>query len=431
MKFRLARAPRLFPPSVVLLSCLAAANGVSGQVTAALSGRVTDASSGEAVSDATVVLEGTGLGTVSNDVGLFAFEGVPVGEVTVRVLHIAYGDFRQAVLLEAGTTLTLRVLLSPTAIAIEPVLVEARSRRTLEARARGTANNVVTRTEIEGALRTSENLARVLQKTVAGATIRAEQGRPGSMLCLEFRQPRSLSDPFSCKGPTVFLDGVRVSNPRPLWSTFPLEDIERLEVVPAVEAGARYGTDSNYGVVLIETRTGRNVMGRESAEEVVGAGGAYDWTLESRPYPWTRVLGSSFVANALGFAAGAWVAGRCLNFDGLSNAVFNSSCGGAATAGSAAALYGLPLAVGTFATGWAGRTDLSAGKPLATAVGGALALIPGTLLVAAEGSEGFSGSEVIGWALIAVGTPVFSTLADRFFRSVRGDPLRAVENLRR
>jgi len=403
---------------------------LQAQSTAILDGRIVDESTGEAVADAIVVLEGTGQGTLTNQVGVFEFPEVPAGDMVVRVRHIAYGDFQGTVTLEPDTRVSLRITLSPTAIAIDPVVVEVQSRATLEERARGTQSNVVTREQVEVAIRSSQQLAQLLERNIPGTVVRQGQGRAGIDICLEFRAPRSLQDPLSCKTPRVFIDGVNVANPRFLWGTFPLEDIERVEIVPSVEAGARYGTESNYGVVLIETRTGRSVMGAEGAEPAVTEGGTYDWTLESQPYPRARVFVASFLGNAVGFTAGAVVAGQCLDFDGLSNAVFNSSCGGVATLGATTALYALPLTGSTLATRRAGRTDLSRGRAIPTAIAGALALVPGTLLVAAAEGEAFSGATAIGWVTIAVGVPLFTTLADRLFRSIHGDPIRAVEEFR-
>lgn len=395
---------------------------------ASVSGRVVDAETGRAVADAMVLLEGTGLGGLTNAVGVFELRDVPTGDWVFRVQHIAYGEFRESLSVEPDTEVSLRVTLSPTAVELEPVVVETMSRRDYEDRARGTSSNVITRQQIEESFGTSQTLGYVLQRNLTGAHIRADQSSRG-MICLEFRSPRSLRDPAGCKNPTVFLDGVRVSNPRPLWSAFPIEDIERLEFVPSVEAGARYGTDSNYGVLLIETRTGAMVAGTAN-EARVGRSATYDWSLESESYPWFKVFASAFVGNALGLTLGYAAGSQCLNFGGLSEVVFNPSCGGFATVGATTAMLGSPVVGSSLAAGWAGRTDLSKGRFWSSAVAATLALIPGYILVAAADDEAFAGAEVAGWITLTVGVPAFTTIADRLFRKVHGDPMEAIGEFR-
>ena len=65
-------------PSLAVLTLLAAACPVWGQ--SLISGRVLDAETGAAVPDAMILLEGTGLGSVTTSVGLFELSEVPPGD---------------------------------------------------------------------------------------------------------------------------------------------------------------------------------------------------------------------------------------------------------------------------------------------------------------------------------------------------------------
>ncbi len=407
------------------LACLSAAwtMPADGQVPAAVLGRIFDAESGSALADVAVVVEGTGFGTVTNDVGLFVLERIPPGTHALRIQHLAYGEVRDSIRLSPGEDLTLRINLSTRAIGVEGVIVESASTRQREARARGSSSNVVTRDEIEPMIGTGQRLDQVLARHISGINVRNPQTRAGTAVCVEFRAPRSLQGTEGCRHPTVFLDGVRVSNPTPLWTTFPIEQIERMEVVSSAEAGARYGTDSSYGVLLIETRTGRSEMG---VENVTSRGRrTYDWALETEPYPWAKVFASSFVGNAAGLAAGALIGRSCIEFEeGLANSHFflETSCDRLATAAVTTAMFGLPITGATFGANRAGRTDLSRGKWLPTAVAAALALVPGYILVVAKDDESFTGGRVIGWGALTIGVPAFTTIADRLFREFRSDP---------
>jgi hypothetical protein len=280
----------------------------------------------------------------------------------------------------------------------------------------------VDRGQIETAIVSGQSLEQVLVRNVTGIQVRPSNRR-GADVCLEFRSPRSLQGD-SCRSPALFIDGVQASNPDVLWDTFPIDEIQRMEVIPSSEAGARFGADTNYGVILIETRTGNQAMGIETVAS--GRRTTYDWSLESEPYPWFKVFASSFVGNGAGLAAGALIGQGCFQFEeGLANSHFflESQCGRLATAGSAVALFGLPVAGATWATNAAGRTDLSQGRTVPTAVAAAIGVIPGYILVVAQDDESFSGSQFLGWSLLTVGVPIFTTIADRLFREFRGDPL--------
>ena len=404
------------------LGLVLGASSALAQAPASLRGRVFDAGTQAGVADVAIVVVGTGFGTVSNGVGLFEFPVLPPGKHQIRLNHVAYGEWQDTIRLGPGDDLTVRINLSPTAIEMEGVVGRAQRAEDRDSRARGTSANVITRDQIESMIVTGQSLDQVLARFVPGVTVKPSATTSATGICVEFRSPRTLQDPLACKSPVIFIDGVRTQSAA-VWSTFPIEEIERLEVVPSVEAGSRYGTDASYGAVIIETRTGNSVMGVSEASR---RRSTYDWALESEAYPWAKVFAASFVGNAVGLAAGALIGQGCFQFEeGLANAHFflESSCSRAATAGSAVALFGLPMTGATFATNLAGRTDLSQGRWIPTAVAAAIAIVPGYILVVAKEDESFSGSGFIGWGALTIGVPLFTTIADRLFRDFRGDPL--------
>ena len=73
--------------------------------------------------------------------------------------------------------------------------------------------------------------------------------------CLQFRSPITGSG-GACLAPVVMVDGVRQTNATIALRGLLTSDIRRVEVLPPGEAGVQYGTDSQYGVVLIETLSG-------------------------------------------------------------------------------------------------------------------------------------------------------------------------------
>lgn len=407
----------------LLALAVAGAFAQAGAQTSSVTGRLFDGESRRPVADATVLLEGTQLGAVSDVRGLFRIENVPVGTFTLRVVHLAYGEFREEVEVTADTPLTVRITLTQTAIELEPVTVEVLTSEEYEVRSRGTRRNVVTREDITRMATPGGHIGHVLARRIPGIRIRTDQNRVGDPICIEFRSPVSIVDALRCKHPVVFLDGTRVANPAYLYASLPMEDIERMEVIPPGEAGVMYGTDSSYGVLLIETRTAASVLGEAGEEPLVMRRVAYDWTLEPEPQNWKKVFLFSLGGTAVGLALGIAAAEPCLRFDGLSNHFFESECGGLATAASRIAVLTFPQLGAAVASHLAGSTEVSRGRFWYAAIATSLVAVPGFILATTSNDDGFQGSTGVGKAMIAVGVPAMATLADRLFRSLRPESL--------
>jgi hypothetical protein len=82
----------------------------------------------------------------------------------------------------------------------------------------------------------------------------------------------------------------------------------------------------------------------------------------------------------------------------------------------------LPGLFGGFASGLAGRTEMSRGRFAPASMGAVMATLPGYALIL-SGQRGESDAmKWVGYGLIVVGAPVASTAADYLFRKLRGQP---------
>lgn len=97
--------------SFVRLAALAAAIAImampsliSAQTTGTVRGRVTDAVSGRALSDAQVVIDGTRLGGVSNANGDYTISSVPAGPRSVTIRRIGYQPVTRTVNVGVGAS---------------------------------------------------------------------------------------------------------------------------------------------------------------------------------------------------------------------------------------------------------------------------------------------------------------------------------------
>jgi Carboxypeptidase regulatory-like domain len=94
-----------------------------------IAGTVRSSINGLPISGVMVALRGLRAFSVSDSTGAFALAGLPPGPQTLRIL---YGDslsYDQTVSLKRGKTLTLSVLLDMDAVALSPIVVEAKSWR--------------------------------------------------------------------------------------------------------------------------------------------------------------------------------------------------------------------------------------------------------------------------------------------------------------
>jgi hypothetical protein len=405
--------------AALLLAGFLSVEGSAAQVRGSVSGEVLDAESGLGVADAVVVLVGLDRSALTDSAGAFQITGVPSGGYGLRVVHLAYGEFQQPIEIMEGEAVILRIRLSQTAIELEPLVVEAVSEEEFQARSRGTRRNVITREEIASLQDTGGHVGHILARHIPGIRLRSDQNRSGEPICLEFRSPVSLQDPLACKPPVVLLDGVRVSSPNLILTTLPTENIQRMEVIPPGEAGVAYGTDSRYGVLLIETRRAADILGEVGGEPRLRRGLRYEWAAEPEPYRWKRVFGLSLLGTAAGVVAGYAIGSRCLEFDGLSDHFLDSECGSWATAGTRLAVLTLPQLGASLAARYAGGTDLSRGKLGYHLVAASFVAAPGLLLSLTSSDDGFTGSSVLGNLLLGLGVPMAATFADRMFRKVR------------
>ncbi|MEM9489037.1 MAG: SusC/RagA family TonB-linked outer membrane protein, partial [Myxococcota bacterium] len=224
----------------------------------------------EAVPGATVIVQGSDAGAISEEDGSFTITGVPVGEV---VLEISSPSHQAKEVTVGADQNSLRITLS--LAQAEEIVVTGRAPEIFR---KNLANGAaVVRSEALNEV-PSATLTDALQGKVTGANIQANSGAPGGGVQMRLRGISTIQGNSS---PLYVVDGVLVSDaaiPNAINNVtnsgggsngsnqdnavnriadLNPNDIESIEILKGAAAAALYGTKAAGGVVIITTKRGR------------------------------------------------------------------------------------------------------------------------------------------------------------------------------
>jgi TonB-dependent starch-binding outer membrane protein SusC len=225
------------------------AHSQTGRVT----GIVTDRTTGETLPGASVLVEGTTIGTVTDMNGRYEFSA-PAGNVTLVASFLGYNTMPRQVNVPAGGSLNVNFDMSSDITMLEEFIVigygvQRREDATGSIAVVGEADfnrgNIVSPGEL-------------LMGRMAGVQITTGGGAPGAGEVIRIRGGSSLS---ALNDPLVVIDGVPVdsrgiSGMRSPLSTINPNDIETFTVLKDASATAIYGSRASNGVILITTKKG-------------------------------------------------------------------------------------------------------------------------------------------------------------------------------
>ena len=243
-----------------LVCCLLFNQRIVAQET--VTGRVTDASSGEPLAGATIVAVDEGFSTTTNEEGRYA--------ITVRSLRgslsVSYIGYEgQELALEGRTTLNISLVASDSAL--EEVVVVGYG-TVKKSDLTGTVSSVKVDDLSQGVVSATDQL---LIGKASGVNVVQGDGEPGAGFSINIRGSASIT---ASNEPLYVIDGVPLDNDReiaqngigvgntrtprnPLASLNP-GDIASIEVLKDASAAAIYGSRGANGVILITTKSGKS-----------------------------------------------------------------------------------------------------------------------------------------------------------------------------
>ncbi len=223
-------------------------------------GRVRDGETMRPVAGAEVTI---GDETVLSDGrGSFLLPSLTAGLHEVRVEHMAYGERIDSVLVRGASAVSMEITLMPEAFELKGLTVEVESERAARYRryrARGTRVDVMEREAIEKASLGASSVADVLvspelpflRAYEVSFPIREGNNRFFRRgICVELSRQRG----GGCRMPEVYLNDAPLHQPEFALLDLDPASIQRIEVVPPLEAGAVLGTQGGDGAIYIYLR---------------------------------------------------------------------------------------------------------------------------------------------------------------------------------
>jgi TonB-dependent starch-binding outer membrane protein SusC len=224
-----------------------------------VTGKVTD-EKGESLPSASVVIQGTTNGTITDETGSFTLKDVPA----TAKLVVSFIGF-DAQVIDVNNQTTVSVVLVEGKVLDEVVVIGYGEAKKSDLT--GSVGQIKTKTIEESGY---SNFQQAIAGKVAGVVVSEVSGQPGSGLTIEIRgasslnfstQPLYVIDGIPLEDPSVgslnnnaYLAGVTVASP--LAAINP-NDIASLEILKDASATAIYGSRGSNGVVLITTKSGQ------------------------------------------------------------------------------------------------------------------------------------------------------------------------------
>lgn len=224
----------------LLFSCLVAGQLISAQLQPIhVTGMVNDAN-GEPLPGASVVLDGTTTGTITDVDGRFSLE-VPNG----GSLIFSFISFQsQKVIVSESTTLPLVIMLRQDVVALDEAVVVAIGYGSIrKSDLTGAITSVKAEDLRKGVISSTEQ---VLQGKVAGLSVVQGSGDPTSGSTVRLRGGTSLT---ASNNPLVVVDGI----PGVDINTVQPSEIVSIDVLKDASAAAIYGSRGANGVIIITT----------------------------------------------------------------------------------------------------------------------------------------------------------------------------------
>jgi TonB-linked SusC/RagA family outer membrane protein len=226
-----------------MMLALVAAGPLQAQGTGRVTGVVRN-EQGQPIASASVMVQGTRIGALTDAEGRYALPDVPVGAQTIVASLVGYGDATREVSVTAGTPATADFELSVRAVQLEGlVAVGYGQQQRRQVTGSVSSINAEQITELP-----TFNAIKAIQNRLPGVDITNAGNKPGDGVSIRIRGVRSIS---AGNDPLFVVDGVPIAGG---IGDFNPDDIVSIDILKDAAATAIYGSRGANGVVLVTTR---------------------------------------------------------------------------------------------------------------------------------------------------------------------------------
>ena len=207
-------------------------------------GVILDLNTSEKLIGANIMLEGTNLGTASDENGRYTISNIPIGNYNIRVMFIGYEDYVKNIKIKSDEVYLINIDLKPSAIEIQETKVTGEKRKQKVTGAPASMEIVSSR-DIKG--KTTTNMGAYL-KGLKGIDFTSSGINNYSISVRGFNSSFNTRLLTLSDGRVANIPALRVIN----YSTIPqsMDDVDKIEVILG-PATALYGANAHSGVVNI------------------------------------------------------------------------------------------------------------------------------------------------------------------------------------
>ena len=229
---------------LLLMTLLFASIGLATAQTLTVTGKVVAEKDGQPIAGAYVLVNGTTIGTITNEKGEFGIREVPADAKEIIVTFLGMTTASAPVQAEPVT-----IVMHEDATYLDDVVVVAFGATTKEA---FTGSATVVKAD-ELSKRQTTDVTSALVGKVAGLQLRGGSGQPGSSSGSV--NIRGISSMYAGTEPLVIVDGSPYTAS---LTNIPQSDIESVTVLKDAASAALYGARGASGVIIITTKTGKS-----------------------------------------------------------------------------------------------------------------------------------------------------------------------------
>jgi len=225
---------KVFEDNLVVISPF-----VEAQQTREITGKVTDAETGEPLPGVNVVEKGTSNGTITDATGKYSLK-LEGEDAVLAFSFIGYASQE----IPVGENTVIDVSLSPNVEELDELVV--------------VGYGMIKKRDITGSISSVDgdkisasgfsNLGQALQGSTAGVYSVSNSGKPGEDVSIKIRGVGGINE----AEPLYIIDGIQGAS----LSTININDIESIEILKDASSAAIYGARGAQGVVLISTKKG-------------------------------------------------------------------------------------------------------------------------------------------------------------------------------